>query len=226
MPKLAAAQAIISAGFCVSANLTTGGSGYTAVPMVTISGGGGSGATAYATLSGDQVSGISITSPGQGYTTTPKIAFAPPAMPNYNASGYATVENGFLTSCSLTNRGYGYVSPPSVNLIGGGGLGATAIAEVTNGVVRAIIITHPGSGYTSAPTVIVGPPVVPTLSVEFSKIRVRINATLGAKYQLESSSDFQSWVAASEPFVSIASQYSLEFDIHAVGRFFRLKQVP
>ncbi|NDI17574.1 MAG: hypothetical protein EBY83_06370, partial [Verrucomicrobia bacterium] len=50
-----------------------GGLGYTSAPSVEIVGGGGSGATATATLSGDKVSSITIVSGGSRYTTTPSI---------------------------------------------------------------------------------------------------------------------------------------------------------
>ena len=50
-----------------------GGLGYTSAPSVEIVGGGGSGATATATLSGDKVSSITIVSGGSRYTTTPSV---------------------------------------------------------------------------------------------------------------------------------------------------------
>ena len=52
----------------------TGGSGYTSVPTVTISGGGGSGAAATAIVSGGMVTGISINNAGTGYTTVPTVS--------------------------------------------------------------------------------------------------------------------------------------------------------
>ncbi len=57
-------------GYGVSSiSLANGGSGYIAPPIVTISGGTGSNATAIATISSaGVVTGITITSPGQGYT--------------------------------------------------------------------------------------------------------------------------------------------------------------
>jgi len=51
--------------------VTSGGVGYTGAPMVTFTGGGGTGAEGYATVSGGQVTGIVITDPGTGYTTPP-----------------------------------------------------------------------------------------------------------------------------------------------------------
>ena len=53
--------------------VNTGGIGYTSAPTVQISGGGGFGATAIATLSGTAVSTISVTNPGTGYFSEPKI---------------------------------------------------------------------------------------------------------------------------------------------------------
>jgi hypothetical protein len=55
--------------------VTSGGSGYTGAPTVVISGGGGSGATATANISGNAVTSITITNPGTGYTSGPEITF-------------------------------------------------------------------------------------------------------------------------------------------------------
>lgn len=60
------------AGFTV----TTAGSGYTSAPAVSITGGGGSGATAVAEISGGVVTAIRLTSPGSGYTSVPTVAFS------------------------------------------------------------------------------------------------------------------------------------------------------
>jgi hypothetical protein len=60
-------------------NVTSGGSGYSAAPAVTISGGGATaGATATATVSGGKVTAITITANGAGYTTVPAVAIAAP----------------------------------------------------------------------------------------------------------------------------------------------------
>ena len=57
--------------------VTAGGSGYTTVPTVNFSGGGGSGAAATAILSPDGVLiGLELTAEGTGYTSAPSITFA------------------------------------------------------------------------------------------------------------------------------------------------------
>lgn len=64
-----------------SITVTEGGSGYYGAPYVEISGGGGSGATAFATVDLDPTSptygkllSITISNPGVGYTSTPTVA--------------------------------------------------------------------------------------------------------------------------------------------------------
>lgn len=54
------------------------GQGYTAAPQVQFVGGGGSGATGIAFLTGGSVSGINVSNPGMGYSTPPAVEIAPP----------------------------------------------------------------------------------------------------------------------------------------------------
>ena len=68
----------VTNGFVVGAVVLTGGSGYTTIPTVTITGDGGSNATAIATVSGGAVTGITVINAGNGYTNTVLITIAPP----------------------------------------------------------------------------------------------------------------------------------------------------
>lgn len=66
------------------------GTGYLFAPQITITGGGGSGATAYATIDGEGgLSGIVITNGGSGYTTTPTIVIN---GTNTSAKAYAILK--------------------------------------------------------------------------------------------------------------------------------------
>lgn len=76
----ATATATTTAGFVIGATITSGGSGYTNAPTVTISGN-GAGATATATLTDGVVTGITIVSAGSGYTNGATITIAPPVIP-------------------------------------------------------------------------------------------------------------------------------------------------
>ena len=67
-----------SGGFITIINVTSGGFGYTNPPAVTISGGGGAGATATASVSGGLVTTITVNHAGSNYTSTPTVVVAAP----------------------------------------------------------------------------------------------------------------------------------------------------
>ena len=141
--------------------ITNPGSGYTAAPTVTLSG--GSPTTAASATTATFVAGGTT---GSGYTTAPTITIALPTGTNpvpatatatiasLGGSGYAS---GTVTTITVTNGGSGYTSVPTVTITptDGNGSGATATAVLINGVITAINITNAGSGYTSAPTVMI-----------------------------------------------------------------------
>lgn len=77
------------------------GSGFTSAPSVIMSGGGGSGATATATVSGGRVTAITISSGGSGYTSAPAILISGGGGSGAVAS--ATVAGGAVVSISLAS---------------------------------------------------------------------------------------------------------------------------
>ena len=73
---------IVSYGFVVAYMVTAGGSGYTELPVVTVLGGGGTGATAMALVTNGVVTQIKVVDTGSGYTSPPQVAIsAPPVEP-------------------------------------------------------------------------------------------------------------------------------------------------
>lgn len=74
----ATATATRTANAVSAVNVVSGGSGYTTVPAVTFSGGGGTGATAVAVVTGGVVTSINVSAGGSGYTTDPTVAVAAP----------------------------------------------------------------------------------------------------------------------------------------------------
>jgi len=130
--------------------LTNRGSGYTSPPTVTITGGGGTGATAVAET-GTPVASIRVTNGGSNYTTAPTVNLT--GGGGAGATATATVVNGVITSITVTNGGSNYTWAPTVAFSGGGGTGAAAEAVRGAGPVVNLIVAWPGSGYTSDPTV-------------------------------------------------------------------------
>jgi hypothetical protein len=143
------------------------------------------------------------------------------------ARASAQVINGFVVGAVLSDSGCGYTNAPSVTITGGGGNGAIATATVSNGVVVAITVTAAGCCYTNAPTISIGsPPFVPEVSISVSRVNVTQRVMLGRRYVLESSNDLTAWTEAGTPFTAESETVVSEFEVNAVGRYFRLREVP
>jgi len=98
-------------GSIVAANLTAGGAGYIAVPAVSISGGGGSGATASAVIKDGVVTTIIITDGGTGYTSAPTVTIDPP--PASGTPATAEIQGvGTTFQQPFQNESYGPVNVP------------------------------------------------------------------------------------------------------------------
>ncbi|MFM7521701.1 MAG: beta strand repeat-containing protein [Planctomycetota bacterium] len=97
------------------------------------------------------VTGVTITDPGSGYTTSPTVTFD-------SGSGAVvapTVGQGQVTFVKVLNGGSGYVSAPSVVFAnaGTGGSGAVATAVISGGSVVGVTISNGGIGYQAPPTI-------------------------------------------------------------------------
>lgn len=227
-PRPATATVQVVNGFVVGAIITDGGYGYTNRPVVTITGGGGTGATATATVVNGVVTGITIVTAGTGYTGTPSLVIEPPPYPPEQAKGTATLVNGFVTGVTITEGGHGYGdTPPPVHLLGGGGTGAKAVATVVNGAVTGITVTDPGSGYTTLPRVLIAaPPGLPSLSVEVTQVKVILHLIPGYNYQLQTTTDFTAWTNVGSPFLATEETLTQVFEVTGSTQVFKVVQVP
>lgn len=79
-----------------SINIHEGGTGYTQTPLVTITGGGGTGATATARVVNGVVTSITMVNKGDGYTTTPTVTIGPAPATGTTAKAYAQLGNNTL----------------------------------------------------------------------------------------------------------------------------------
>jgi len=102
------------AGNGVSATgLTTSGSGYFDTPLVIITGGGGTGATAIATIDpSGNLTGIQMTNPGINYTSPPTFALAGGGFGNTGTIG------GAATLVANTSGGMGFTGTGTTRLAG------------------------------------------------------------------------------------------------------------
>ncbi len=78
---------------------------------------------------GGQVTSVTITNGGSGYTTPPDVTFSNPATGTDNAEGYALLSGGVVTEVVVTHGGRKYASAPTITFSTGS---ATATATIAS----------------------------------------------------------------------------------------------
>ena len=150
-------------------------------PTLTISGGGGSGATAAAIANEDgSIASIEVVNQGSGYTSTPSVSFAGQGRLLVEGGSFQTTSNpevlvkisegaGATAVAKLVGTGikefqiaeaganYDNVPDVVIESVNGEGSGATAVVTLSTKTVNAITITNAGSGYTEPPLVKIVP---------------------------------------------------------------------
>ena len=117
-----------------------------------IEGGGGSGAE-LVPITG-LLTGLSIQQQGRNYTEE-DVNIIISGGGGQGATGVASVNQfGEVSSISLTNAGEFFETPPLIQIIGGGGSGASAEAFIDLGVITNINLISGGGGYQGTPNVI------------------------------------------------------------------------
>ena len=118
-------------------------------PILSFSGGGGSGAEAEVIVDGSVVD-IEVLTGGSGYTSSPLVSIY--GSNGIGASATAIITNGSVSRVLINTQGTGYTSEPIVTITGGGGSGATARA-IVRGPIKNVNILNSGTSYTSPPSI-------------------------------------------------------------------------
>jgi hypothetical protein len=171
------ARATISGGAIATVTVIRGGANYTN-PVITLDGGGGTGAVitatvvesvqeegsilpvATATLNGGAITAITVATEGSGYTSTPSVSIiTKPGDTGVGATAVANLSGGIITGITVNNGGTTYSNSPVISFTGGTTALSftvpTATATVVDGVITQINIVDSGSGYLSAPNVVI-----------------------------------------------------------------------
>ncbi|MCK4662918.1 MAG: hypothetical protein KAT68_08640 [Bacteroidales bacterium] len=159
-----ATTSLSSAGNIRNIVIDNVGAGYIEAPTVTISGGGGYGASAHATIAAGSLTGIIIDDAGTGFTSNPTISITAAPTGGTNATAHAI--RGFtIASINLTNNGNGYDFAANVDVqlryddtqpytSAMNGTYDGSIPTVTlNMSVRSVAVANGGQDFTSNPTV-------------------------------------------------------------------------
>jgi hypothetical protein len=175
--------------------ITNAGAGYITAPTVTISGGGGFGAVAHATIAAGAVNTLVLDNAGTGYTSDPVITLT--AAPTGGTNATAALRREFqVTGINVTASGNGYASPGTAvqyeNAPGSGvflnavGFGIVPVLSMS---VTSLNLTLAGDGYSAAPTVtitpsngVVGTAATATASILYSVKNLTVTAQ-GSGYE-------------------------------------------
>jgi hypothetical protein len=97
-----------------SVEISNPGFGYTEPPSVGFYDGGGSGATAVASIGDGIVGIITITNGGSGYSEAPNVEFI--GISSVSAQARAIIENGVVTRIGILTTGIGYSEAPQIQI--------------------------------------------------------------------------------------------------------------
>ena len=138
-------------GPVTAVNIINSGTSYDASvpPILSFSGGGGTGAQAIVLVNGSVIE-IEVLSGGTGYTSSPLVSIY--GSSGIGASATAVVTNGSISKILMNSIGTGYITEPTITITGGGGSGAIA-KSIVRGPIKEVIVTNSGTSYTSNPTV-------------------------------------------------------------------------
>ncbi len=129
-------------------------------PILTVVGGGGSGAILQPVLVNGDIDEVVVISGGQGYTEVPTIRIEDPSGAGCTMT--ALLSGSPVLDLVIVDGGEGYTDPEIVITAVDSGFGATATADVETGViddvtlvgsVREVVLISPGSGYLTPPDV-------------------------------------------------------------------------
>lgn len=153
--NVAQGTAIVEDGRVIAVEINDGGINYTTPPQVIFSGGtgvtGNGGVFATASISGGEVSSVTITAP---YAGVPAGGGASGAAATTSFSPDPEVAKfGAISTITLNNSGQGYTTVPSVAIGATLRRTATATSVVSGGSVTAVNIGNRGSGYVTTPGV-------------------------------------------------------------------------
>jgi autotransporter-associated beta strand protein len=121
--------------------LTSGGTGYVGSPIIKLTGGGGTGASAIPVIAGGQVTGIQITNPGVGYTSAPTVQILGGGGANAAAGAIALAPNA---SGGITKNGIGTLLLSAANTYTGNTVVNAGTVRVTGSLAGGVTVNTTG----------------------------------------------------------------------------------
>jgi hypothetical protein len=158
LPAGAAANVTASGSATVlSLGLTSGGTGYTSAPTVTVDPPSGTGTQAVFTAAlGFGLGSIAVTNGGSGCPPTPTVDITGGGGTGATATATVSGATNAVTAITVTAAGSGYTSAPTITIHSaacGANFAATASLTATGSVLPTFTLGSHGSGYAAIPNV-------------------------------------------------------------------------
>ena len=153
--KTAVINANVENGKVTSLDLISSGSNYTFIPRVSFRDPGGAEISRPTVSSGSLVNNITVTNPGFGYTTPPRVYIDPPTLSGgIQAVATATLNSdGTVASVNVSNLGTGYTTAPRVAIIDPTLASVLEVQVDALGRVIEIELLNPGVGFIDIPSI-------------------------------------------------------------------------
>ncbi|HXH95250.1 MAG TPA: C25 family cysteine peptidase, partial [Thermoanaerobaculia bacterium] len=149
---------------------------------LTLVGGTGSGASVYPTVSGGQITGITIVNGGSGYgTTPPTVVFSGAGT---GAVATAILTNGVITGFTISNPGSGYVTPGTITIHGTVNAVQTQIVDSAAATYNETD-TNPSNDSSADTVSILAPTVVKILTMDGKQDRNGVTLTWKTTFEAD-----------------------------------------
>ena len=129
------------------------------------------------TVPGDwsrEVTAITVTNAGSGYTSVPTVTIT--GGGGSNATATATIASGAITGITVTNAGFNFTSAPTVTISGGGGSSGAATATIHDGKYNiGYLYDYQVEFPRFYPTQLVGEQTVSDIHARLTVHRVKLN---------------------------------------------------
>jgi hypothetical protein len=226
------------AGTLAAWTITKGavGSGYAAVPTVTITGGSiiGTRGTATATL-GLTTNSFTLNSGNVVYSVAPTVTISGGGSPTTTATATATLTDGVVTGIAIVNMGVGYTTAPTLTFSGGtvtSGVvyptavgnatqfGVSTITKTSNGTYNLFGAALTGATITAAPTTV---QAVATAVLQYGVVNYYTITNAGSGYltaptvSVSGGSFFGAWPAIGRSTLSNGGVATLNYDTYGAG---------
>jgi uncharacterized repeat protein (TIGR01451 family)/fimbrial isopeptide formation D2 family protein len=153
-------------------------------PAVTISGGGGTGATAVATVNAaGQITGIVITNPGSGYTSAPTVTITTNGTGSGGTATATINGSGDVSGITVNDAGTGYTTTPLITIIGQATVNSTQLLNAVSTISYSETDVNPANDKSDDTVIMLAPTVVKMVTMDAVQTNKGVTITWNTSFE-------------------------------------------